>query len=221
VVYDGDDYKTIGSIFEFGSLVDAVPPSDKRTLMRRYLDIFDVSLPGPKIFFHADRPAVCRWGTINFMDDSYDSVVSRQWEFPGGNPSVSADISPSVQYIDAGSYDVKLTVSDGTHTRTVTKKNYVSVNVCAGEEQMAERPLFKVYPNPSEDAFRIDFFTPLKSEAYLVLYDMMGRKIMNQVRRPSDAGNPTFVDVSRLHAGIYFLNVKTAQTNKTVKILVR
>ena len=44
IAYNGNDYKTIGSIFEFGSLIDGGPPSMKNTLMRRYLDFFCLSM---------------------------------------------------------------------------------------------------------------------------------------------------------------------------------
>lgn len=37
-------YKTIGSSFEFGGLVDGMDPSAKSELMRRYLDFFDIDI---------------------------------------------------------------------------------------------------------------------------------------------------------------------------------
>ena len=125
IAYNGDDYKTIGSIFEFGSLIDSTPPSEKSTLMRRYLDFFDVAPAGPKALFHSSKNSVCRWHPIDFTDDSFDNVISWQWEFTGGTPAVSADRNPSVYYIDAGNYDVKLTVSDGILSRSILKKDFI------------------------------------------------------------------------------------------------
>jgi hypothetical protein len=46
VVCLGDGYKTIGSSFEFGGLIDDTPPSTKRELLRDYLEFFGIIVTG-------------------------------------------------------------------------------------------------------------------------------------------------------------------------------
>ena len=42
VAYDGGTYRTIGTSFEFGGLVDGVAPSTKGDLMEKFLEFFEM-----------------------------------------------------------------------------------------------------------------------------------------------------------------------------------
>ena len=205
IVYNGNDYKTIGSLFGFGSLTDGQPPAQKLTLMKRYLNFFDLLLPGPTPFFHCDQTEICRWHTVRFTDDSFDNIVSWQWEFPGGTPSSSTLQNPEVQYIDQGLYNVILTVSDGTHLKSIARKNYISVNACAGIDNLSKEPLFMVFPNPAYDKIRIEILHPEKAELKLVLYDLMGRQLNEKVFKSGTSELSFDIDVSRFPKGIYLL----------------
>ena len=68
-------------------------------------------------------------GQAHFVDYSKGSNLSYQWEFPGGTPATSTDKDPIVTYYDEGVYDVRLTVSDGTHSSTNEHKAYINVAV--------------------------------------------------------------------------------------------
>ncbi len=59
-----------------------------------------------------------RSGTITY--------TSYQWEFGDGGTATGQN--PSHTYADEGSYDVTLTVSDGTTTSSVTKEDYIVVS---------------------------------------------------------------------------------------------
>lgn len=78
--------------------------------------------------FVASTTEPCLGATVNFTDLSIGNVVSRTWSFPGGIPSTSTALSPSVVYNSGGSYAVTLQVSDGTTTYTITKSAYVNLN---------------------------------------------------------------------------------------------
>ena len=58
--------------------------------------------------------------TVKFADASEGNVTTWQWSFPGGTPSESTEQYPEVYYTRDGSYDVSLTVGDGTGTSTKT-----------------------------------------------------------------------------------------------------
>jgi PKD repeat protein len=220
IAYDGDDYKTIGSIFEFGSLVDGETPSKKITLMRRYLDFFDVAISGPKALFHCSKNSVCCWQTVDFTDDSFDNVVSWQWEFPGGTPSLSTAQNPTIQYIDADNYDVKLTVSDGIHTRSITKKNFIYVNVCAGDPELINRSEMSVYPNPANSIIRIKFSGTLPPGSKLYIFDLMGRKVMERRFKKENIEGGISVDVSSLQKGLYIIKLISGTFNESAKVVI-
>ena len=77
--------------------------------------------------FTSSATLVCAGSTVTFTDVSYHGVTSRNWSFPGGTPATSTDENPSVVYDQAGTYNVQLTVSDGSNTLTSTQNLAVTV----------------------------------------------------------------------------------------------
>ena len=67
-------------------------------------------------------------GTVAFRDASTGNPTSWSWTFQGGNPATSTSQNPSVVYSTAGTYNVTLTVSDGTSEDTETKNAYITVS---------------------------------------------------------------------------------------------
>lgn len=73
------------------------------------------------------NPEICINNTVNFLDISLNNPTSWQWYFTGGTPSTSIAQNPQVSFSTLGSYDVKLVVSDGVTSDSITITNYVSV----------------------------------------------------------------------------------------------
>jgi FOG: PKD repeat len=65
--------------------------------------------------------------SITFTDQSSGTPTSWTWSFPGGNPDSSNEQNPVITYNTVGTYDVSLTVSDGTFTSTETKTAHIKV----------------------------------------------------------------------------------------------
>jgi len=78
--------------------------------------------------FAADDTEICEGEMVNFTDASSGDVISWEWIFEGGSPASSSFQNPSVAYFDTGSYDVTLTVSDGTNSHTIVYENYIAVD---------------------------------------------------------------------------------------------
>lgn len=78
-------------------------------------------------FIPSTYEQLCGGDDITFTDYSFGSVTSWSWSFPGGNPSTSTQKNPTVSYATPGNYDVTLTVSDGTNSKTTTKTGLVKV----------------------------------------------------------------------------------------------
>ena len=129
VAYDEGTYKTIGCSHEFGGLTDGTSPSTKDELMNEYLVFFGIGGSELQAYFSADDPQVCEGGSVTFTDLSTGGATSWNWEFPGGDPATSTEQNPVVTYNNTGTFDVTLTVSDGTNTNTYTKDNYIVVVV--------------------------------------------------------------------------------------------
>lgn len=65
----------------------------------------------------------CVADEIAFIDHSRGSIQNVLWEFEGGSPAQSTEISPSIAYTDPGVYDVSLTVygdDGGSHIKYIS-----------------------------------------------------------------------------------------------------
>ncbi|MCF7794439.1 MAG: choice-of-anchor J domain-containing protein [Candidatus Cloacimonetes bacterium] len=96
--------------------------------------------------FEADVTSGFATLTVNFSDLSTGNVISWEWDF--GNGESSSEQNPTVQYTEAGTYTVGLTVYDGIFQHTEIKENYITVEESAGIFQDG----FENY-----DDFAIDF----------------------------------------------------------------
>jgi PKD repeat protein len=85
------------------------------------------SLCGVVANFTSLNPEICVNNTVDFIDISLNGATTWQWTFIGGTPSTSTSQSPQVTYTSLGSFDVKLVVSDGVNSDTITKTNFVTV----------------------------------------------------------------------------------------------
>ncbi len=78
--------------------------------------------------FEGNPTDLCDHGSVAFTDESVGSPTQWHWTFDGGYPEQSYDPNPVVYYQAPGSYDVRLIVSDGTHTDTAFKAAYINVH---------------------------------------------------------------------------------------------
>lgn len=56
-----------------------------------------------------------------------DSISSIEWNFQGGNPSVSNDLNPIVSYPNAGIFSTTLSVSNPAGNSSITKNNIIQI----------------------------------------------------------------------------------------------
>lgn len=78
--------------------------------------------------FEASNTYIPEGDNVNFTDKSSGNPTSWQWTFEGGTPATSTKQNPTnILYSKPGTYKVSLTVSDGTHSNTETKTNFIQV----------------------------------------------------------------------------------------------
>ncbi len=78
--------------------------------------------------FTSDAISGCAPLTVNFTDLSSGTVSGWSWSFPGGTPATSTLQNPTVSYATAGTYDVLLTIDDGTSSNTATQTSYIVID---------------------------------------------------------------------------------------------
>ena len=88
-----------------------------------------VALEGIAADFTANVTTVSIGGTVHFTDNSWGAqLVSWNWEFEGGTPATSTAQNPTVTYSEAGSFGVRLTVTNADgESNTKYLPNYISV----------------------------------------------------------------------------------------------
>ncbi|MBM3436467.1 MAG: PKD domain-containing protein, partial [Bacteroidetes bacterium] len=100
-------------------------------VVNRQLTQLDVQLSSGELIvdFTASATTIPTGATVNFTDMTYGNPVTWQWTFEGAEPSASSVQNPAnILYPEEGSFDVTLTVSDGTNSQTITKNDYITVN---------------------------------------------------------------------------------------------
>ncbi len=93
------------------------------------LNVQLVPLEGICAIIDLDAATVNLGGTVHFTDNSWGGqIVSWNWEFEGGTPATSTDQNPTVTYSQAGTYDVRLTVTNADgETDTKYMPDYINV----------------------------------------------------------------------------------------------
>jgi len=105
--------------------------------------------------FHSDRTIICYGSEVKYTDDSFNGeIISWNWTFEGGIPNTSIEKNPFVNYPDAGTFDVTLTVSTGDDEETTVKSNFIKV-LSAGLETPYSETFETVDNFPNEDWFII------------------------------------------------------------------
>jgi len=87
-------------------------------------------LPGSQLIpgFTGNVTTVCLGSGVQFTDQSNGPVTSWQWHFEGGTPVSSIAQNPLIAYHTKGTFDVTLTISDGSNSQSITKTGYIQVN---------------------------------------------------------------------------------------------
>ncbi|MBN2174604.1 MAG: PKD domain-containing protein [Bacteroidales bacterium] len=98
----------------------------------RELTILNVELGSGNLIadFVASITDIPVGATVDFTDLTFGNPTSWEWTFEGGTPSTSNLQNPQdVLYPTTGTFDVSLTVSDGTNFQTIVKEDYINVSL--------------------------------------------------------------------------------------------
>ena len=95
----------------------------------------------------------------------------------------------------------------------------VTVQICAGIDNMLNETAVKVYPNPFSDEVTIQFEGNLNGAVYLSLFDVNGKEILATQPYSANARNEIILPMQYLEAGTYLLQVKYADAVETVRVV--
>ncbi|HNW69484.1 MAG TPA: T9SS type A sorting domain-containing protein [Bacteroidales bacterium] len=143
-------------------------------------------------------------GCDNGVYISYDTAITWQAFNDGLNPSTGIwEIKKIENYI-------YMATSQGLYRRPVSE---ISTNI---QQIDNNPPQFSIFPTICKDKIFIKLSGNTPSENELKIYDCLGR----QVFESSFKVNELQIDISALKAGIYFVEIRNGNFQKTEKIIV-
>jgi PKD repeat protein len=97
-----------------------------------YLDNINITgslagAPAVADFTVSGSQIVCQGASVQFTNLSGNAATNYSWNFPGGQPSVSQAVNPSVSYNQPGVYQVSLTSSNQFGSDTEVKTGFIQV----------------------------------------------------------------------------------------------
>ena len=102
--------------------------SDRFILMIDDLEIKPNSAATLTADFSASKQSVRAGELVTFFDQSSGIPVSWSWTFNGGTPGSSVLQNPvGIRFNSIGTFDVTLTISDGTNSVSETKQDFITV----------------------------------------------------------------------------------------------
>ncbi len=100
-----------------------------------------------------------------------------------------------------------------------------SMTICTAKSVLAvtENSLgnFQIYPNPSEGQFRVVFSTEAVGEVAISIYDLLGRKLLENIYKEASVNFDEVFNAEELISGIYILKVNRGQKVSFRKIKIK
>ena len=138
---------------------------------------------------------------------------SATWDFSSFGPAINPTHLQAIVFVQSRSND---TVYQAATTQDLTIYDNTTI---IDEEIRSEIVDLKLYPNPTEDQFQIEFTNAIKGDYEWMVVDVLGRRLMGGV---VNAGTQQFtVPVDRFAAGTYFFVMRNESVYTQRKVVVR
>ncbi len=180
------------------------------------IDFGSATYINPGADFIADKQEIISGSQVVFRDISSGAPTLWQWTFEGGEPNESQlQMPPPVTYGEAGTYAVSLVVTNPAGSDTMLKSGFITVT-SMGDEELYEKNVFSVYPNPCDGLLHIDA-SSLEGIEQVNLRDMNGKVIKTR----NSPGHVTNFETSSLEPGLYLVEVIAGGQQYLHKLLIR
>ncbi len=151
------------------------------------------------------------------------SSATYNWSFGTsgtGTPGNPFQGPQSVSWTAIGVKHITLTVVDSGCASS--QSSHVATVGASGINEINATPLdIQVYPNPSDGNFNLNFKDIKHGELNIQLIDILGQIVYNEDIMPATSTFSKTLAVSKLPAGIYWINIKGNDTYFTDKIIIK
>ncbi len=169
--------------------------------------------------FKASKTNVQVNETITLEDiSSGQEPTSRIWAInPTTYEITDGDISSkvmSIQFKDAGFYEVSLEITNDFGTNTKKIKDYIAVSTTGSITQYNYSDLISIYPNPAKNRVSVQIDPSIaQGKPKVKLFNSNGKMIR-------EISNHNSIDVSDLTQGVYFMTIKCNSIHTAKKIVI-
>lgn len=154
--------------------------------------------------------------TVNF--NSTGSVGNDfDWNFGDANTSNVAN--PTHSYSAPGTYTVILWVTSGSCPAIATDTLTIEVTEGVGIEEGVLNAQIEVFPNPTDGQLSVSILDWDGKDLELILTDARGRLVYNESFDGVYGNHILQLDLNEEAKGVYFLQLRTENERKTVKII--
>jgi len=169
--------------------------------------------------FIANETEICEGETVSFSDQSNGNIESREWAFEGGTPATSTLQNPVVEYANAGTFDVSLTINNGTSSNTMLMEDYITVDPCTGIIESPGGKGIMLYPNPTSGNLTIKFNKNI-GDAEVEVVNALNKVVYAKSVKTSSPYTLA-INLSKQAKGIYFIKIKTNTVTEKLKVILK
>ncbi len=136
-----------------------------------------------------------------------NNAISYQWiNCDSNNAQIPGETSYTFTPSSTGNYAVVVTNSNCTDTSSCISFIYGGLT-----EEL--NTVYNLYPNPTNESFYIN--SAFNSQLDVSIINIQGKTVYHNI---INTNSP--IDVTKLNRGVYFVQIKTSSTYKTIKLIV-
>jgi PKD repeat protein len=158
--------------------------------------------------------SVINMGTVDLTNTS-TGADTYAWDF--GDGETSSDESPSHTYTANGNYTITLSVTNDCGTTTWTEDVTAMITSTTLPEAVSA---FNFYPNPNNGSFYLEIEAAPTKVLQVQLYDIIGRKMMNEQFDFNSGQLSHRFEMTHLAAGTYVLQLVIGDDVLVRKVVV-
>ncbi|PKP21055.1 MAG: hypothetical protein CVU05_07665 [Bacteroidetes bacterium HGW-Bacteroidetes-21] len=134
------------------------------------------------------------------------------------NPDFSITYTPNTGYLG---YDTITYKACYTTDTTVCDQANLSIRVHdeTSIESLNGQTFIATYPNPFQTGFTLEFETGALTNAQITVTDVLGREIFQAEKDFSIGNNKVYLDLQNEDQGIYWIQIKTNDYSKVIKMV--
>ncbi|MEN8123494.1 MAG: reprolysin-like metallopeptidase [Bacteroidota bacterium] len=142
-------------------------------------------------------------------------------------PTITGTIKPTQELSNligensAGSWKLKIVDSAAEDIGEIESW---SLNICTSEEVVGINNYafnnFKVFPNPSDGVFKVEFTSKELGDTEIQLFDLLGRKVFKKVFKNNQTSFSESIDLKYISSGFYLLKVQRGKSISSKKIRI-